>query len=69
MWFYFSEDILTIVSILSGESILLNPSAKRQEAIAARKKFVSSEGDHITCLKIFRAFNAAKDKVKFYLKT
>ena len=54
-----TEEVITIVAILSGESILVTPVAKREEALAARKKFASSEGDHITYLKIFRAFKSA----------
>jgi hypothetical protein len=50
--------------MLYGEqSILLNPQAKRDEALVARKKFVSSEGDLITYLNIYRAFNQSKNKV------
>ena len=63
--FFFSEEVITIVSMLYGEqSILLNPQAKRDEALVARKKFVSSEGDLITYLNIYRAFNQSKNKVK-----
>ncbi len=59
-----SEEILTIVAILSGESILVTSAAKREEALGARKKFASSEGDHITYLKLFRAFKKSSDKVR-----
>lgn len=50
------EDILTIVSLLSVDSIVYNPHSKREEALATRRKFQSSEGDHITLLNIFRAY-------------
>ena len=60
-----TEEVVTIVAILSGESILVTPVAKREEALAARKKFSSSEGDHVTYLKIFRAFKAAQDQKEF----
>ncbi|XP_071950560.1 ATP-dependent RNA helicase DHX33-like [Antedon mediterranea] len=50
------EEVLTIVSMLSVESILVTPNNKREEAHAARKKFLSSEGDHMTYLNIFRAY-------------
>ncbi len=58
-----SEEIITIIAILSGESILLTPTHKREEAIQARKKFSTSEGDHLTLLKIFRAYTKAQNKV------
>lgn len=51
-----SEEILTIVSLLSVDTVLYNPPARREEVLAARKKFTSSEGDHITLLNIYRAF-------------
>ena len=59
-----SEEIITIVSLLSGDSVLVTPISKREEAIAARKKFASSEGDHVTLLNIFRAFKQSKDQVR-----
>ncbi|KAM9440295.1 ATP-dependent RNA helicase DHX33 [Clarias gariepinus] len=51
-----TEEILTIVSLLSVDSVLYNPPARRDEVIAVRKKFISSEGDHMTLLTIYRAF-------------
>ncbi|XP_033955530.1 ATP-dependent RNA helicase DHX33 [Pseudochaenichthys georgianus] len=51
-----SDEILSIVSLLSVDTVLFNPPAKREEVLAARKKFSSSEGDHITLLNIYRAF-------------
>ncbi|KAF3706694.1 putative ATP-dependent RNA helicase DHX33 [Channa argus] len=51
-----SEEILSIVSLLSVDSVLYNPPARRDEVLAARKKFTSSEGDHMTLLNIYRAF-------------
>lgn len=51
-----SEEILNIVSLLSVDTVLYNPPARRDEVLAARKKFTSSEGDHMTLLNIYRAF-------------
>ncbi|XP_060768805.1 ATP-dependent RNA helicase DHX33 isoform X2 [Neoarius graeffei] len=51
-----TEEILTIASLLSVDSLLFNPPARRDEVLAVRKKFISSEGDHITLLNIYRAF-------------
>uniref|UniRef100_UPI0037E8C29E ATP-dependent RNA helicase DHX33 n=1 Tax=Semicossyphus pulcher TaxID=241346 RepID=UPI0037E8C29E len=51
-----SEEILSIVSLLSVDTVLYNPPARRDEVLAARKKFSSSEGDHMTLLSIYRAF-------------
>jgi hypothetical protein len=33
---------------------------QREEALAARQKFVSSEGDHIMLLNIFKAYKSVK---------
>ncbi|XP_030838003.1 ATP-dependent RNA helicase DHX33 [Strongylocentrotus purpuratus] len=56
------EEILTIVSVLSVESILHSPMSKRDKALAAWKKFYCSEGDHVTLLSVYRAFKAVKNK-------
>ncbi|KAG8452005.1 hypothetical protein GDO86_003980 [Hymenochirus boettgeri] len=61
--YHCTEEILTIVSLLSVDSVLHNPPAKRDDVQTARKKFISSEGDHITLLNIYRAFkNLGKNK-------
>ncbi|XP_038183083.1 ATP-dependent RNA helicase DHX33 isoform X3 [Arvicola amphibius] len=54
--FHCTEEILTIVSLLSVDSVLYNPPARRDEVQSVRKKFISSEGDHITLLNIYRTF-------------
>ncbi|KAF5274700.1 hypothetical protein FQA39_LY07092 [Lamprigera yunnana] len=51
------EEVLSIVALLSGESIFLNPSAKREQALTARQKFFSAYGDHLTLLNAFRTYN------------
>lgn len=54
--FHCTEEILTIVSLLSVDSVLYNPPARRDEVQSVRRKFISSEGDHLTLLSIYRAF-------------
>ena len=44
---------------------IVTPSAKRDEAIASRIQFTTTEGDHITLLKIFRAFKQCKNEREF----
>ncbi|KAF5274963.1 hypothetical protein FQR65_LT04306 [Abscondita terminalis] len=51
------EEVLSIVALLSGESIFLNPTARREQALTARQKFMSAYGDHLTFLNAFRVFN------------
>lgn len=53
-----SEEIITIVALLSVDSLTYTPQSKRDHAIAVRKKFISSEGDHMTILNIYRAYKA-----------
>ena len=56
--FHCTEEILTIVSLLSVDSVLYNPPSRRDEVQGVRKKFISSEGDHITLLNIYRTFKS-----------
>ncbi|KAJ8266299.1 hypothetical protein GJAV_G00128830 [Gymnothorax javanicus] len=51
-----TEEVLTIVSIMSVDSVLYNPPARQEEVQSVRRKFISSEGDHVTLLNIYRAF-------------
>ncbi|CAG9814092.1 unnamed protein product [Phaedon cochleariae] len=51
------EEALTVISLLSSESILLNPPNRREQARNVRQKFCSAYGDHITHLNIYREFN------------
>lgn len=50
------EEMLSIVAILSSESILLSPAAKREIAQSVRQKFCSAYGDHVTLLNIYREY-------------
>jgi hypothetical protein len=54
------EEIVSIVALLSADSIMINATAQREQANNVRAKFASSEGDHMTLLNIFRAFRTAK---------
>lgn len=60
-----TEEVITIVSMLSGDSVLLTPGSKREEALSSRRQFVSSEGDHVTYLKVFRAYKQSKHPAQF----
>lgn len=53
---------MTIIAILSSESVFVNPSEKKEESRDRREKFTAIEGDHITLLNIFKAFNEATNK-------
>jgi len=55
-----TEEAVSLVALLSADSILINSTNQREQAHNARSKFTSSEGDHITLLNILRAFKTAK---------
>lgn len=56
------EEALTVVALLSGESIFTDPPAKRQQAAAAKFRFASPEGDHVTLLNVFRTYTSTVQK-------
>jgi hypothetical protein len=58
----FREEILSIVALLSSESVFVMPPNKREKAVAAHKKFFSPSGDHITLLNIYRSFSMVTQK-------
>ena len=55
-----TEEVVTIVALLSTESPLNLPAAKerREEAEAAHRKFAANEGDLVTLLAIWKAYKA-----------
>ena len=62
--FFVREEVVTIISLLSADVILLTPPSSRQEALAARQKFTAPEGDMMTLLNVFRAYRTVhKNKV------
>ncbi|XP_015186996.1 PREDICTED: putative ATP-dependent RNA helicase DHX33 [Polistes dominula] len=56
------EEALTVIALLSGESIFADPPAKRQQAYAAKSRFASPEGDHVTLLNVFRSYTTTSQK-------
>ena len=59
---YFREEILSIVALLTSESVFFVPPSKREQAITAHRKFVSTSGDHLTLLNIYRAYTNVERK-------
>ncbi|GAV06312.1 hypothetical protein RvY_16326 [Ramazzottius varieornatus] len=55
-----TEEVLTIIAMLSTDSPFFVPLEKRKEAALAHQKFSSNEGDHIVLLNVWRAFKTAK---------
>ena len=59
------EKVLSIVSMLSVESIFYFPQEKKNEVRVARNRFAAPEGDHLTVLAVYEAFMEAKDQKVF----
>lgn len=53
-----SEEILTIVSMLSVPSVFYRPKERMEEADAAREKFFDSSSDHLTLLHVYQQWAA-----------
>lgn len=50
----------SLAALLSVENIFYTPNAAREKASAARRKFLSREGDHATLLSTFRSHQRVK---------
>ena len=58
-----SEEVLTIVSMLSVPSVFYRPKERMEEADAAREKFFDPSSDHLTLLHVYQQWvaNGRKD--------
>ena len=52
-----SEEITTIVSMLSVQNIFYRPKDKEEQADKKRAKFINYQGDHITLLNLYNAYS------------
>ncbi|GBG74498.1 hypothetical protein CBR_g18908 [Chara braunii] len=50
------EEMITAVAMLSVDSIFYSPKEKQAQALAAKRRFVSKDGDHLTLINLFRSF-------------
>ncbi|RCK59316.1 Pre-mRNA-splicing factor ATP-dependent RNA helicase prp16 [Candida viswanathii] len=62
--FHCSEEIVTIVAMLSVPNIYHRPQERANEADQAREKFVISESDHLTLLNVFNQWKTNLIKFK-----
>ncbi|KAL1985613.1 hypothetical protein VTN96DRAFT_7593 [Rasamsonia emersonii] len=53
-----SEEVLTIVSMLSVPSVFYRPKERQEESDAAREKFFVPESDHLTLLHVYTQWKA-----------
>lgn len=49
-----TQEILTIVSMLSVPTVFFRPKDKQEESDAAREKFFVPESDHLTFLHVYQ---------------
>jgi HrpA-like RNA helicase len=54
------QEMLSIIAMLSVETIFFAPYHKRQEANRSKLKFASNTGDHLTLLKVYQEYNAVR---------
>jgi HrpA-like RNA helicase len=50
-------EAITIVAMMSVDPVFFAPQDKRDEAAAAKRKFVNFDGDHLTLLNLFNAYD------------
>ncbi|KAL6454619.1 prp16 Pre-mRNA-splicing factor ATP-dependent RNA helicase prp16 [Candida maltosa Xu316] len=62
--FHCSEEIVTIVAMLSVPNIYHRPKERANEADMAREKFVIPESDHLTLLNVYNQWNTNLIKFK-----
>ncbi|KAJ3041085.1 putative ATP-dependent RNA helicase dhx33 [Rhizophlyctis rosea] len=55
-----TQEAIAIVAMLSVDPIFFSPHEKREEASAAKKKFVSYDGDHITLLNVLKGYTSVQ---------
>ena len=60
--FYCSNEILSIVSLLSVPQIFVRPPTKRSQADQMKAHFNHAEGDHLTLLNAYHAFKGIQAK-------
>jgi ATP-dependent RNA helicase DHX8/PRP22 len=53
-----SDEILTIIAMLSAQNIFYRPREKQAQADQKRAKFFQVEGDHLTLLAVYEAWKA-----------
>lgn len=61
-----SNEVLSVVAMLSVDSVFFSSHDRRDKVVSVQRKFVSSDGDHVTLLNVYRAYKNAKgNKVSF----
>lgn len=53
-----SEEMLTVISMLSVENPFVSPANKREHAANAHRRFTAPSGDHLTLLNLYASFES-----------
>lgn len=59
--YFCGVEVVSVVAMLSVESVFYTPHDDRERANDLRRKFHSDEGDHLMLLKIYRAYKTIKE--------
>ena len=54
-----SEEVLTVISMLSAQNIFYRPREKQAAADAKKARFAQAEGDHVTLLAVYEGWKAS----------
>ena len=57
-----AADMLSVVALLSVETVFSNPASKRDQANKIRARFLAPQGDHVTLLNVYRAYVGEKNQ-------
>ena len=60
-----SEEVLSIISMLSSDTIFFSSGEDREKTSAAKKTFQHRSGDHLTLLNVFNTFMAHRSDPKW----
>lgn len=54
------QEVVDVTAMLSADAIFFTPTQHREDAERAHRRFASDEGDHVTLLRVLRAYCVAK---------
>lgn len=60
-----SDDVITILAMLSAENIFHVPVNEREAATMAKRAFLHKSGDHLSLLAVYRAYLVAKGDARW----
>ena len=64
-----SNEVLSVVAMLSVDSVYFSSHNQRDKAVSVQRKFISSDGDHVTLLNVYRAYKSARgNKVSLHVQ-